>query len=62
MENLVRRLQKDGELTVNTKNKAKAIIEAARAYDKKWNIKDVDYGYYQVFKDSYIIKQINLGY
>lgn len=62
MEDLVRRLQKDGELTVSTKDEAKAIIEAARAYDKKWNIEDVDYGYCQVFKDSYIIKQIKMGY
>lgn len=62
MKGLVRRLQKDGELTVGTKDEAKAIIEAARAYDKKWNIENVGYGYNQVFKNSYTIKQINLGY
>ena len=62
MKELVRRLQKDGELTVNTMDEVKAIVKAARAYDKKWNIKNVDYGFLQVFKNSFIIKQINLGY
>lgn len=62
MKDLVRRLQKDGELTVETMDEVKAIVKEARAYDKKWNIKDVDYGYVQVFKNSYTIKQINLGY
>lgn len=62
MKELVRRLQKDGELTVSTMDEVKAIIKSARAYDKKWNIENVGYGYNQVFKNSYTIKQINLGY
>lgn len=62
MKELVRRLQKDGELTVSTMDEVKAIVKEAKAYDKKWNIENVGYGYNQVFKNSYTIKQINLGY
>lgn len=62
MKDLVRRLQKDGELTVNSMEDVRCIVKAARAYDKKWNIENVDYGYIQLFKNSYKIKQINLGY
>ena len=62
MKEMIRRLQKDGELVVDSMEKVKSIVKAARAYDKKWNIEYVDYGYVHVFKDSYIIKQINLGY
>ena len=62
MKELIRRLQKEGELIVGSMAEVNSIVKAARAYDKKWNIEDVDYGYVQVFKNSYIIKQINLGY
>lgn len=58
MKELVRSLQKNGELTVETLEEVKSIVKAARAYDKKWNIKNVDYGYIHVFRNSYTIKQI----
>ena len=60
MKDLVRRLQKDGELTVETMEEVKAIVKAAKAYDKKWNVQNVDYGYIHVFKNSYTIKQIRV--
>lgn len=59
MNELVRKLQKDGELVVSSMAEVKAIVKEARAYDKKWEVTGVDYGFKQGFRNTYIIKQIS---
>lgn len=50
-------LYKDGEVNAKSKAEALEIIAEAKRMDKEYSNGKAEYGYIQVFKNSYIVKQ-----